>query len=106
MFSNGDQNGKPRRMTGWRASCMYLWKNSGPCFLRPSGSASYDSPDSENNIRNCVKKVDENGKPVFLTFGGCKNSYADDNNIVHDAPKQRSNQVVGPFSDVDENGNE
>ena len=61
MFSNGDQNGKPRRMTGWRASCMYLWKNSGPCFLRPSGSASYDSPDSENNIRNCVKKVYENG---------------------------------------------
>ena len=106
MFANGDKNGKPRSMTGWRASCMYLWKNSGPCFLRPSGSVAYDSPDSENNVRNCVQKVDENGKPVMKTAGGCQNASADENNIIHNAPKQRFSQVVGPFSNVDDNGNE
>ena len=97
----GDKEGKPRNQTGWRASCMYLWKNSGPCFLRPTGSSSYDSPDSEHNTNACVLKVDENGKPVMnKNSKKCENAWADDDNVIHDGPYERNEDISGgPYSD-------
>ena len=106
MFARGDKEGKPRKQTGWRASCMYLWKNSGPCFLRPTGSTAYDSPDSEHATENCVSKVDTNGKPIISEFGSCKNAWADDNNVIHGAAVGgRMDEVTGPFTEVDDAGN-
>ena len=38
--------------TGWRASCMYGWNTTegGPCFLRPTGARSWDSPNPDKII--------------------------------------------------------
>ena len=106
MFARGDNEGKPRKQTGWRASCMYLWKNSGPCFLRPSGSTAYDSPDSEHATKNCVSKIDTNGKPIISNVGSCKDAWADDNNVIHGAAVGgRMDEVTGPFTEVDDAGN-
>ena len=107
MYALGDKDGKPRAQTGWRASCMYMWNTTegGPCFLRPTGSGLTDSPDKEHTPQNCVKTVQSDGSMEFLTFGGCQNAWADEDNIIHDSPyKWDTEPMAGPFSSVDPNG--
>ena len=79
---------------------MYLWKNSGPCFLRPTDSTNFDSPDSEHNMNSCVQKVDENLSPIMNTHNSkCKNAWADENNVIHDGPYERDDEISGgPYS--------
>ena len=54
----GDKDGKPLPLTGWRASCMYIWNTDegGPCFLRPT-SDSFDAPNPDKIVSSeCIKK--------------------------------------------------
>merc|ERR1712002_666636 len=51
----GDPQGNPIPMTGWRASCMYVWNTTegGPCVLRPIDPVCPDAPhwlDSETTL--------------------------------------------------------
>ena len=50
--AQGDREGQPVAQTGWRASCMYGWNTTegGPCFLRPTGARSWDSPNPDKII--------------------------------------------------------
>ena len=46
----GTPKGEPAAMTGWRASCMYVWNTTegGPCVLRPIPPTAWDAPASDN----------------------------------------------------------
>ena len=48
----GTPEGEPAAMTGWRASCMYLWNTTegGPCVLRPIPATAWDAPPANDNI--------------------------------------------------------
>merc|ERR1719297_484603 len=69
LHAKGDAEGKPRNQTGWRASCMYLWNTTegGPCFLRPTGSKSADSPSPKTSSNRCLKEIDSDWKAVVDT---------------------------------------
>ena len=86
---------------------MMMWNTTegGPCFLRPSGSASFDSPDPEHNTLECVDGIDENWNPIIRDSRWCVNATADENNIIYGAAYGgRLGECEGPFSDVDEDG--
>ena len=107
MRAKGDTNGQPRRQTGWRASCMMMWNTTegGPCFLRPTPSAAFDSPDPEHNTLECVDGIDEHWNPIIRDSRWCVNATAGEKNIIYGAAYGgRLGQCEGPFSDVDEDG--
>ena len=106
MRAKGDADGKPRNQTGWRASCMMMWNTSegGPCLIRPSGSDSADSPDTEHRTEECVDGYNKDWTPIISTStDGCENAWADENNAIHGAAyKSPRAECVGPFSAVDQ----
>ena len=110
LAARGDSEGQPRQQTGWRASCMMMWNTpeGGPCVLRPSGSQAADSPDPEHHTVDCVSGYTEDRRPVISTeTKGCEGAWADENNIIHGAAYEPPlDEVVGPYSAVDENDNQ
>ena len=88
MFANGDTNGKPIAQNGWRASCMMMWNTTegGPCFLRPTGSGTCDSPNKELNTgRGCAKmNPDGSVEPT------CAGVTIGENNVIIGAPPSYS----------------
>jgi len=99
MVAYGDPEGKPRKQTGWRASCMYLWNTTegGPCFLRPTGSKSADSPSPKTSSNRCLGSIDADWKAqVDTTRGGCKKASFTDQNVQIGARNAR------PLAEVDD----
>ena len=57
---------------------------------------------TQNTIpMHVLLKVDENGKPVMNTNSKkCENAWADDDNVIHDGPYERNEDISGgPYSD-------
>jgi len=108
MVAYGDKEGKPRNQTGWRASCMYLWDTpeGGPCFMRPTGSRSADSPDpTHDQMKYCLAGFDEDWNAQANTKDPwCRGSSFIENNIQVGGKYMKPNaEVKGPFSEVDMN---
>lgn len=83
---------------------MYAWDTpeGGPCLLRPSGSDSADSPDPTHHIYTCVTGYEQDGRPILDSAHRCRNAWADDNNVIHDAGYDDPLEVCdGPYSEVD-----
>ena len=85
---------------------MMMWNTSegGPCLIRPSGSDSADSPDTEHRTEECVDGYNKDWTPIISTStDGCENAWADENNAIHGAAyKSPRAECVGPFSAVDQ----
>ena len=71
-----------------------------------SGSRSADSPDPSHQQHNCLKEVTSEWKAVVdPDRAGCKNAEFLENNILVGAAYWNPrDEIVGPYSDVDENG--
>jgi len=103
----GDTNGNPVAMTGWRASCMYLWNTTegGPCVLRPIPVDSWDAPNPNNlGDRDCVTGIDENDQCIIDKSSRrmqaiCGKTKCDADRIVSGAGKRRPSPKVadGPW---------
>jgi len=72
----GGTDGKPMPMTGWRASCGYVWDTpeGGPCVLRPVLTNCPDNPhwdDPQTTLSSeCYSDIDkETGEPSFGKYG-------------------------------------
>ena len=70
------------------------------------GSKSADSPSPKTSSNRCLKEIDSDWKAVVNTkLGGCKGASFSDNNVQIGARNSRSlGTVVGPYSEVDPNG--
>eukprot|EP00493_Phyllostaurus_siculus_P000001 UN00001 len=88
---------------------MYLWNTTegGPCFLRPTGSKSADSPSPKTSSNRCLGSIDADWKAqVDTKRGGCKKASFTDQNVQIGASNARPRgTVVGPYSEVDPNDN-
>ena len=102
----GSPEGKPVAMTGWRASCMYLWNTTegGPCVMRPIAPDSWDAPNPNGlGDTSCVVGLDENDECVINTSSRrmkrlCGNAKCDEDRIVSGMSKKRTQQKVeGPW---------
>jgi len=86
--AQGDKDGQPVAMTGWRASCMYGWNTTegGPCFLRPTGARSWDSPNPDKIIFDkCVTNVTAAGECLIdTTQPECASAWCDENRVERD----------------------
>lgn len=101
--SQGDTDGNPLAMIGWRASCMYSWNTpeGGPCFLRPIPVSAADAPNASRIIYSkCVSSVDDEGKCVIDTsLNKCKDAYCDENNVeIGVSTTSVNDPVVGAWS--------
>ena len=70
------------------------------------GSKSADSPSPKTSSNRCLKEIDSDWKAVVDTKrGGCKGASFTDKNVQIGARSSRPlGAVVGPYSEVDPNG--
>ena len=70
------------------------------------GSKSADSPSPKTASNKCLKKIDSNWKAVVNTKrAGCeKASFTDKNVQIGAGSSKPLGTVVGPYSEVDPNG--
>ena len=103
--AQGDPEGNPVAMTGWRASCMYAWDTieGGPCVLRPSGDTASDSPNPDKlAYKKCFDRQLSRDKCVpdedYSKY--CKDAWCDENMVEHGAKLEGADSpVVGPWSE-------
>ena len=86
FHSVGGVDGEPVAYRGWRVVCQTLWNTTegGPCFMRPTQTGSFDTPNKGQLVVDCFDGLDEDGKPtVWNNTKNCEGAFFDENGVQH-----------------------